>query len=291
MTPRRWGKQAACRCSRARTHARVACACLSVAGKTVSVATFVLALLVNVPGIKVAIFSTGKRASGNLLQLILDYLNRIPGCQDRILKSTQEELFLAPRGAGRVSARSGAARISNEGEGVSKLYRYAPCDAPPGRPSSRPLFVCVLCAQLPLDGRRSAHTHTHTNSLDARMLVNCVFMLRLMLKSPCLHAMHVCIRARGAAIARGLHDRACMPSPSPLVCVLCLCLACLSVSPPGTPRAPRPRRSWRRSRSPRPRRARTGCAPRGPGWPAAAAPRTAPPGRPAPPPAAGKHAR
>ena len=49
----------------------------------------VLALLINVPGIRVSIFSTGKRASGSLLQIVLDFLQKVPGGRDRILKTNQ----------------------------------------------------------------------------------------------------------------------------------------------------------------------------------------------------------
>jgi len=71
------------------------------------------------------VFSTGRRASGNLLQIVLDFLQKVPGGQSRILKQTQEELFLGPPGAGKKgTARAGAAQIAAEGQNVSKCYSY-----------------------------------------------------------------------------------------------------------------------------------------------------------------------
>lgn len=100
MTPRRWGK-------------------------TWSVATFVLSLLVNVPGIRLCIFSTGKRASGSLLQIVLDFLQKVPGGRERILKQNQEELFIAPPNSkARSSNRSSFAKVAEEGDNVSKLYSF-----------------------------------------------------------------------------------------------------------------------------------------------------------------------
>jgi hypothetical protein len=52
---------------------------------------FVLSILLNVPGVKICIFSTGKRASSNLMTEILDRLRHIEGGTERILKSNQEQ--------------------------------------------------------------------------------------------------------------------------------------------------------------------------------------------------------
>ena len=86
----------------------------------------VLALLLNVPGIRVSIFSTGKRASGSLLQIILDFLQKVPGGRDRLLKTNQEELFLACAGSGKKggSTRASVEKIAEAGDRISKCYSY-----------------------------------------------------------------------------------------------------------------------------------------------------------------------
>lgn len=97
MTPRRWGK-------------------------TWSVAMFVLALALCVPGIRIAIFSTGGRASGNLIQTLKAFMKGIPGAEDRICKSAGEELFLAASPVGGVS--SAAAKSAQAASTTSKIYSY-----------------------------------------------------------------------------------------------------------------------------------------------------------------------
>jgi hypothetical protein len=88
------------------------------------VALFVLALLVNVPGIRICIFSTGKRASGGLLQIVLDFLQKVEGGRERILKQNQEELYLAPPGQGKGKKRATAGDVAHAGARVSKLLSY-----------------------------------------------------------------------------------------------------------------------------------------------------------------------
>lgn len=58
-------------------------------GKTVSVAMYCLTLLLCVPGIRICVFSTGKRASSGLSTEIMDRLNHVENGLDRILKSNQ----------------------------------------------------------------------------------------------------------------------------------------------------------------------------------------------------------
>ena len=64
-------------------------------GKTVSIAMFVLAIMLNVPGIRICIFSTGKRASSSLMATIMQLLQGMDGGVDRIVKKNEEQLFLA----------------------------------------------------------------------------------------------------------------------------------------------------------------------------------------------------
>lgn len=66
-------------------------------GKTWSVALFVVSVLLNVPGIKIAIFSTGRRASGSLMKIALGFLDKIPSAYRRICKFSNEELFIAEK--------------------------------------------------------------------------------------------------------------------------------------------------------------------------------------------------
>jgi hypothetical protein len=66
-------------------------------GKTWSVAMFVCAMMMCVPGIRIAIFSTGKRASSNLTDTIREFLELLPAFKyAKIMKSNQEKLFVAP---------------------------------------------------------------------------------------------------------------------------------------------------------------------------------------------------
>ncbi len=63
-------------------------------GKTISVAMFDAVMLLCCPGIKIAVFSTGKRASGSLMGEIVRMIHRL-GFANRIVKHNQEELYVA----------------------------------------------------------------------------------------------------------------------------------------------------------------------------------------------------
>lgn len=99
MTPRRWGK-------------------------TVSVAMFVAALLLDVPGLTIAVFSTGKRASGSLTELVKKIICNVKGGAARIVKQSQEDLYIAAHaptdGKG---VNSQEAKALQSAEGTSKLKR------------------------------------------------------------------------------------------------------------------------------------------------------------------------
>jgi hypothetical protein len=64
-------------------------------GKTEAVSMFVASTLLNVPGIKIAIFSTGKRASGGLTDLTYQKILKIKGGYERVVKKNEEHLFIA----------------------------------------------------------------------------------------------------------------------------------------------------------------------------------------------------
>jgi branched-subunit amino acid transport protein len=90
-------------------------------GKTASVAMFCVAVLENVPGIKICIFSTGQRASSALMTEIKRLLKKVPNGTDRIVKETQEELRFAPAAVGNSKAEKRAAELSDD---VAVLYSY-----------------------------------------------------------------------------------------------------------------------------------------------------------------------
>jgi hypothetical protein len=85
MTPRRWGK-------------------------TWSIAMYCVAVALACPGIRIAIFSTGGRASNTLQSTMLEMLKAIAGAKDRIVKIGKEELFLSAtpldKGSGPQSAQA-----------------------------------------------------------------------------------------------------------------------------------------------------------------------------------------
>lgn len=63
-------------------------------GKTTSIAMFCAAVLLNIPDIRICIFSTGKRASGSLMAEIVSMLTKA-GHKDRIVKRNQEQVRAA----------------------------------------------------------------------------------------------------------------------------------------------------------------------------------------------------
>lgn len=100
MTPRRWGK-------------------------TWSVASFAAALLLSVPKVKIAIFSTGKRTSSALMEIIITFIKNIEGGQKRIVKKTSEQLYISttPLQDG-LTSNSSVAREQQTAEDTSVLNSY-----------------------------------------------------------------------------------------------------------------------------------------------------------------------
>ena len=76
---------------------RQQCLCMTPRrfGKTVAVGMFVGAIALVVPGSEQAIFSTGRRASGKLLELVGQLVSQVPGGADRIVKSNQETVWIS----------------------------------------------------------------------------------------------------------------------------------------------------------------------------------------------------
>lgn len=64
-------------------------------GKTYAIAMFVAVLLLCVPGIEISIFSTGDRASSKLTDLIKTMFLSIEGASDRIVKDSNEHLYVS----------------------------------------------------------------------------------------------------------------------------------------------------------------------------------------------------
>jgi len=64
-------------------------------GKTWAVAMFVLCFMLACPGIRICVFSTGKRASTSLMEIICQFMGNVPGLLGRIVKQNQEELYIA----------------------------------------------------------------------------------------------------------------------------------------------------------------------------------------------------
>ena len=69
-------------------------------GKTMSVGMFVAAYLYSVENAEICIFSTGRRASQKLLELIKSLIEKLPNGRERILKFNQESNAKTLRGVG-----------------------------------------------------------------------------------------------------------------------------------------------------------------------------------------------
>lgn len=81
---------------------RQQCLCMTPRrfGKTVAVGMFVGAMALVVAGCEQAIFSTGRRASNKLLELVGQLVSQVPGGAERIVKSNQETVWIShPCGA------------------------------------------------------------------------------------------------------------------------------------------------------------------------------------------------
>ena len=91
---------------------RQQCLCMTPRrfGKTVAVGMFVGAMALVIPGCEQAIFSTGRRASNKLLELVSQLVSQVPGASERIVKSNQETVW-----------------ISHPGGQVAKINSYPSC--------------------------------------------------------------------------------------------------------------------------------------------------------------------
>jgi hypothetical protein len=130
-------------------------------GKTTIVSLFVASLLLSVPGIKIAVFSTGRRASGSLTKLVRSFLKFIPGAQERVVESNMERLSIAakplPAGCG---IGSQVARDMAIDQTTSTLYSY-PGDAKGKIDTTHLVFVFLAPTHRFLSSSSSSLKATH----------------------------------------------------------------------------------------------------------------------------------
>lgn len=109
-------------------------------GKTNAIAMFCAAMLLCVPGIHIGVYSTGNRASGNVSKIVLEMLNAIPGAGRRIIKNSQEYIYVAehPLAPG-VGMQSHEARMLENDPTTSQMMSY------PDNATGKSLF-CMLRA-------------------------------------------------------------------------------------------------------------------------------------------------
>jgi len=122
-------------------------------GKTFSVAAFVVALLFAIEGLEIGIFSTGRRASQKILELVYWFMCKVPGMRERIIKHNVETIWLqgpaGPDDIRKVSSYPSNVRIS--------------------------LFALsfLFCFRAAKRVRAHAHTHTHPQSKSALCFFLC----------------------------------------------------------------------------------------------------------------------
>jgi hypothetical protein len=93
-------------------------------GKSWAVAMFCAALLLVIT-VRICVFSTGKRASGSLMELVIKFINKEPGAYARICKKTEEQLFLSNVALGDgVGVGSAAAKNKQTDDATSKLFSF-----------------------------------------------------------------------------------------------------------------------------------------------------------------------
>jgi len=119
-------------------------------GKTWSVAMFVLSMMLSCPGIRICVFSTGKRASSSLMEIICQFMGNVDGLNGRKVKENQEELYIAdaPLESGS-SSNGSAAKQERQSSHTSKLFCY-PCSVTgivlsSAQKSARQVWVPSLC--------------------------------------------------------------------------------------------------------------------------------------------------
>lgn len=94
-------------------------------GKTYSVAMFVVAMAFAVEGLEQAIFSTGRRASSKLLDLIFAFICRLPGMKESITRHNVETIHIqGPHGKSdvrKISSYPSKVKVSARGPSLYLL--------------------------------------------------------------------------------------------------------------------------------------------------------------------------
>lgn len=90
-------------------------------GKTISIAMFCAVVLLCVPSFWASVFSPGKRASSSLMGEVIRMIYRL-GCANRIVKKTQEELFVSTVAV--ESSFGQSARSLAEDPDTARMYSF-----------------------------------------------------------------------------------------------------------------------------------------------------------------------
>lgn len=111
-------------------------------GKTVAVACFISVFLICVPGIVISTFSTGKRASGLMMEMTKKILYGNAGVQERVVKENVEELHIGTVPKITSYAASKAALKQNtkqlaRNSNVSVFHSY------PSNPVQKPIHTTI----------------------------------------------------------------------------------------------------------------------------------------------------
>lgn len=116
-------------------------------GKTMSICSYCLGVLLCIPGIKVAVFSQNGRTSKAILQIIMAFMDELgEWANNRVCRLTKEELFIAqtplPPGCG---PTSDAARRLSLARDTSQLKCYPATVSGESEIAAAFVAVVVLC--------------------------------------------------------------------------------------------------------------------------------------------------
>jgi len=81
-------------------------------GKTTMVAMFAAVMLMRIPGLQIAIFSTGKRASQAMMQKIVVFVKKLKGGAERIVARNDEHLYIAA--SAQLDAKGNAKKLGRD---------------------------------------------------------------------------------------------------------------------------------------------------------------------------------
>lgn len=115
-------------------------------GKTTSVAMFVAAMLLEVPGITIAVYSTGKRASDGVMAQVGKYISLLPNASAREISRNKEQLFISAHVPDGTKSRQALLDDAT----TSKFFSY------PSSADRECAFLCVLLVQRAPPGQQPA---------------------------------------------------------------------------------------------------------------------------------------